>query len=326
MKMGRVQLVLLWMALLAAGIFLLLWSLQSVSFADLGRVLSILQPWQILALIIANIAILMLFPLRWYRILRAQGYRVPYLDLVRYRLLAFAVSYFTPGQHFGGEPLQVLYLRNRHAVPGSAALASVTLDKVIDLFANFAVLALGLAALLSTGTLADLPLAQTLPFSIGLLLLPALYLWAVMNGRRPFGAISRRFAGNLIEGIRGAESHLGTLARQQPWLLWHGLLIAGLVWAAQIFEIWLSLIFLGLNISALELTLIVVAGRIALFAPTPGALGALEASYILAVQSLGYAAAYGLSLGLLIRARDISFGLIGLLLGGLGKRTTLKRG
>jgi len=138
--------------------------------------------------IIANIAILMLFPLRWYRILRAQGYRVPYLDLVRYRLLAFAVSYFTPGQHFGGEPLQVLYLRNRHAVPGSAALASVTLDKVIDLFANFAVLALGLAALLSTGTLADLPLAQTLPFSIGLLLLPALYLWAVMSGRRPFGA------------------------------------------------------------------------------------------------------------------------------------------
>jgi uncharacterized protein (TIRG00374 family) len=326
MKMGRAQLVLLWVALLAAGIFLLVWSLQSVSFADLGRVLSVLQPRQILALIIANLAILMLFPLRWNRILRAQGYQVPYVDLARYRLLAFAVSYFTPGQHFGGEPLQVLYLRNRHAVPGSAALASVTLDKVIDLFANFAVLALGLAALLSTSAVADLPLAQTLPFSIGLLLLPAFYLWAVMSGKRPFGAISRRSAGNLMEGIREAERQLGTLARQQPWLLWHGLLFAGLVWAAQIFEIWLSLKFLGLDISVLELILIVVAGRIALFAPTPGALGALEASYILAMQSLGYAPAYGLSLGLLIRARDISFGLIGLLLGGLGERSALKRG
>lgn len=319
MKMGRVQLVLLWVALLVAGIFLLVWSLQSVSFADLGRVLSVLQPWQIVALIIANLAILMLFPLRWNRILRAQGYQVPYVDLARYRLLAFAVSYFTPGQHFGGEPLQVLYLRNRHAVPGSAALASVTLDKVIDLFANFAVLALGLAALLSTNAVADLPLAQTLPFSIGLLLLPALFLWAVASGRRPFGALSKRFSGSLMEGIRAAERQLGTIARKQPRLLWHGLLIAALVWSVQIFEIWLTLLFLGLNLTAIELTLVVVAGRIALFAPTPGALGALEASYILAMQSLGYAAAYGLSLGLLIRARDILFGLVGLLLAGLGR-------
>jgi uncharacterized membrane protein YbhN (UPF0104 family) len=103
-------------------------------------------------------------------------------------------------------------------------------------------------------------------------------------------------------------------------------LFAGLVWAAQIFEIWLSLKFLGLDISVLELILIVVAGRIALFAPTPGALGALEASFVLAMQSLGYAPVYGLSLGLLIRARDIFFGLVGLLLSGLGMRPALKRG
>jgi uncharacterized protein (TIRG00374 family) len=238
---------------------------------------------------------------------------------VRYRLLAFAVSYFTPGQHFGGEPLQVLHLKNRHRVPGSTALASVTLDKVIELFANFAVLALGLAALLSTGMVAALPLAQTLPLSIALLLLPAVYLWAVVVGRRPFGAISGRFSGRFIEGMREAESQLGTLSRKQPWLLWQGLLIAALVWAAQIFEIWLTLRFLGLSVSAMELTLVVIAGRIALFAPTPGALGAMEVSYILAMQTLGYDAAYGLSLGLLIRARDISFGLVGLLLGALSR-------
>jgi uncharacterized membrane protein YbhN (UPF0104 family) len=119
--------------------------------------------------------------------------------------------------------------------------------------------------------------------------------------------------------MREAESQLGTLSRKQPWLLWQGLLIAALVWAAQIFEIWLTLRFLGLSVSAMELTLVVIAGRIALFAPTPGALGAMEVSYILAMQTLGYDAAYGLSLGLLIRARDISFGLVGLLLGALSR-------
>lgn len=317
MKLRHVHLLVLWVALLALGLFLLIWSLQSVPFADLGRVLSRLQPWQIIVLIFVNVAILLLFPLRWSQILRAQGYLIQYMALARYRLLAFAVSYFTPGQHFGGEPLQVLYLKNRHRVPGSTALASVTLDKVIELFANFAVLALGLAALLSTGMVAALPLAQTLPLSIALLLLPAVYLWAVVIGRRPFGAITGRFSGRQVEGVREAESQLGTLARRQPRLLWQGLLIAALVWAAQIFETWLALRFLGLSVSATDLTLVVVAGRIALFAPTPGALGALEAGFILAMQSLSYDPVYGLSLSLLIRARDISFALVGLLLGAL---------
>ena len=77
------------------------------------------------------------------------------------------------------------------------------------------------------------------------------------------------------------------------------------------------MLFLGLKLTALELTLVIVAGRLALLAPTPGALGALEASQILAMQSLGFEPAYGLSLALLIRARDIFFGLSGLLLGAL---------
>ena len=323
MKSSRVQLALLWAALLVVAVSLLIWSLQGVPFADLGRVLSALQPRQILLLLLVNIAILLLFPLRWDRILRAQGYRISYLTLARYRLLGFAVSYFSPGQHFGGEPVLVLYLKDRQQVPGSAALASVTLDKVIELFANFAVLALGLAASLSTGMMARLPLAQALPISMALLLLPALYLSAVVGGKRPFGAISRGFSGRTVKGIREAERQLGTLARKQPALLWQGLVIAALVWVAQIFEIWFSVRVLGLSLSAMELTLVVVAGRIALFAPTPGALGALEGSLILAMRSLGYAGAYGLSLSFLIRARDIIFGLVGLLLAGFGDKPAL---
>ncbi|MEX2143496.1 MAG: lysylphosphatidylglycerol synthase transmembrane domain-containing protein [Anaerolineales bacterium] len=313
----RVQLLLLWSALLLIGAVLLTWSLQSVPFADLGRVLSELQAWQIALLILVNVALVFLFPLRWSQILRAQSFKISYLQLTRYRLLAFAISYFTPGQHFGGEPMQVLSLRNRHGISGSAALASVTLDKVIELFANFAVLALGLALVLSSGMLAALPLAQALPLSLGLLLVPALYLGMLRGGWLPFGALTKRLVGRLADGLRNAERQLGKLSRQQPRLLWQGLLIAALVWVVQIFEIWLTLVFLGLNLTAMELSLIIVAGRLALFAPTPGALGALEASQILAMHGLGYDPAYGLSLGLLIRARDIIFGLTGLLLGTL---------
>lgn len=317
MSSRRALWVLLWAALLALGILLLLWSLKDVPFADLGQVLSALGPGRIALLVIVNIAILLIFPWRWSLILRAQKFHVPYLALVQYRLVSFAISYFTPGQNFGGEPLQVLYLRDRHKVPGSAALASVTLDRVIELTANFAVLALGLAIVLLSGLVADLPLGQTLPLSLGLLLAPVGYLAAVSLGKHPVGAVLGRFSGRMVQGIRNAEAQLGELAQKQPGLLLKGFAVAGLVWAALIFEIWLSLFLLDLKVGALELALVVVASRVALLAPTPGALGALEASQVLAMQALGYGPAYGLSLALLIRARDIFFGLAGLMLAGI---------
>lgn len=319
MKLRRGSLLAVWVALLLLGVFLFLWSLRAVSFSDIVSVFSALSPWQILLLLLVNIAILLLFPLRWWLILRAQGHRVPYLALTRYRLTAFAVSYFTPGQHFGGEPLQVLFLRDRHKVKGSTALASVTLDKVIELFANFSVLALGIAVVLTSGVVGELPVAQTLPASIGLLLVPAAYLFSVYWGWLPFTRLTKNRSSGFVTGLQNAEKQLAQLTQKKPGLLLQGLGIAILVWISLIFEIWLSLVFLGLTLNAVELALVVVAGRIALFAPTPGALGALEASQVLAMHALGYDPAYGLALGLLIRARDIFFGLVGLLLGALSQ-------
>ncbi|MEX1247744.1 MAG: lysylphosphatidylglycerol synthase transmembrane domain-containing protein [Anaerolineales bacterium] len=317
MKSRKAQWIAFWIALLVLGLLLIIWSLQGVPFAEIGQVLSTLGFWQIAALLMVNIGILFLFPLRWWLIVRAQGYRVPYLALTQYRLVVFAISYFTPGQHFGGEPFQVLYLRNRHKMPGSTALASVTLDKVIELFANFAVLALGLAVLVFTGVVVELPLAQTLPISLVLLLVPSIYLVSVRFGARPLRFLAKRLSGGLAEGIRNAEEQLGSLAKEKPGLLGQGLLIAIAVWVALIFEIWLLLFFLSLPVDALELTLVIVAARVALFAPTPGALGALEASQVLAMQALGYSPAYGIGLALLIRARDVLFGLVGLSLAGI---------
>lgn len=317
MNLSRWQWVALWVVLLVGGVALLAWSLGAVPLAEALAVLSRLRGWQIVILLAVNVGILLLFPWRWWLIARAQGYRIPYLAMARYRLVGFAISYFTPGQHFGGEPAQVLYLRNRRKVPGAAALASVTLDRAIELVANFAVLAIGVAVLLATGVLTDLPLAQTLPLSLSLLLVPAGYLATVSYGGRPFKRLTQRLTLRWVDGIRTAEEQLGQLAKEHPKLLVQGFLIALLVWVALIFEMWLCLVYLGLHPAPLDLVLVVVAARLALFVPTPGALGALEASQVLAMQTLGYPQVFGLSLGLLIRARDLFFGIVGLLLGAL---------
>lgn len=315
-------------ALLGLGLLLsaalLWWAFRDISFAEIAAALGQLQGWQVGVVLAVNAIMILLFALRWWLVLRAQGHALPYLAVARYRLASFAISYFTPGQHFGGEPLQVVLLGKNHKVKSSTAVASVALDKAMELFANFAVLAGGIGILLTSGLFPTLPLQRALPVALALLAIPPAYLIAVVAGWRPLGGLQRRFDNRLTAALASAEGQLAGLARK-PWLLLQCLLASALVWVALFFEFWLMLHYLGLTVNGQQLLAVVIAGRIALLAPTPGALGALEASQVLAMQALGFDPAYGLALGLLIRARDIFFAIIGLVLGGAEGLAAMRR-
>lgn len=320
MKIKRQLIFALWIFLFFIGVVLFFWSFRSVPSDEIVSVLSGLKPWEILVLLLVNIVILLIAPLRWWLILKAQGYKIPYLALAGYRQTASAVSYFTPGQNFGGEPVQVLTLRKHQKVSGSAALAAVTLDRAVEWIGNLTVLIFGIAFVISTGMVTGFELQSPLLAAVAFLLVLIIYLFVLRSGTHLFARLLKRFKGNFIAGLRSAEEQLGALIRQQPGLFVGGLACSALIWAALFFEFWLALDYLGLRLDLSQLVLVVTAGRVALLAPTPGALGALEASQMLAVQALGFDPAYGLSLGLLIRARDVLFALAGLVLGGLGLR------
>jgi uncharacterized protein (TIRG00374 family) len=315
----RSRLIILWVALLLLGAGLFIWALRAAPLQEIVSVLAQLQTWQIVTILLVNSGIIVLFALRWWLILGRQGYRLPYAAITGYRLAGFALSYFTPGQHFGGEPLQVLLVRRNHKVPASTALAAVALDKSIELFSNFLVLTVGLLLLLGSGLLEGLAVNQVLLLSIPILVMPITYLSFLKRGARPIAGLIGRLRGRIAEGLNRTEDQLGDLIQSHPNLFIQGLGVSVLVWAVLFFEFWLMLRFLGLNVDASQLLAVVIAGRVALLAPTPGALGALEASHVLVMQALGFDAAYGLSLSLLIRARDIFFALIGLGVAALSK-------
>jgi uncharacterized protein (TIRG00374 family) len=316
MKSARLRLIALTVIVLFLAALLLGLALRGIPFQDVVNVLAVLHAWQVATILLLNTGIVLLFALRWWQIIRAQGYYAPYLAVVRYYLTGFAISYLTPGQHFGGEPVQVLFLRQRHKIPGSQALASVALDRAITFFSNFAVLAVGIALILGSGLLDVSPLRQALPVSVALLLLPALYLALLRWGVLPFGLIFSKFTVGIIQGLRRAEQQLSELVRKKPILFVQGLGLSTVIWATLFLEFWLMIYFLGLTVNPMQLLTLVVAGRLALWVPTPGALGALEASQVIAMQALGFDPAYGLGLALFIRSRDILFAVFGLLLGG----------
>ena len=328
-----------WQWLLLALALGLLWlTLRTIPLTEVWAQLSQLRLDEIALLVVANLLVLATFSARWWILLYAQGYALPYHKLMGYRLATFAVSYFTPGPHFGGEPLQVYVVTQRHGVPSAAALAAVVLDKLIELIFNFTFIVLGAFFVLQWHADAAQQLQVGPLAGLGLLfLVPAGLLGALALGRHP---LSQPFTAALSgwERIRGNNDQPGSmqlrlrhfavtlresedlgskLFRARPGLLAAAIAASLVSWAAIIGEFWLMTYILGLGLSLPEAMYALLAARAAILLPLPAAVGALEASQALAMTSLGLPAAYGISLSLLIRGRDVLLGLAGLGLAGM---------
>ena len=167
------------------SVALLVWVIRLVPLDEVLAALRQLRSGEIAALIVANAVVLLAITARWGLLLRGQGYGVPFAALFGYRLAVFGLSYFTPGPHVGGEPLQVLLVEREHGVPRSVALAAVALDKAIEFGVNFTFLLLGVAAVLRWRIVPADVGRQALGLVAALLALPVLYVAA--ECRRPLG-------------------------------------------------------------------------------------------------------------------------------------------
>lgn len=321
---GRVLPHFFWLALAV----LLLWlTLRAVDLGEVWARLAHLQPAQIALLLIVNVAVLATFSARWWLLLAAQGYRINYLLLMAYRLATFAVSYFTPGPHFGGEPLQVYLITSRHQAPVAVSVAAVVIDKVLEMAANFTFLALGVIFVVRAQALPGVSETQLLATSMALLLLPLSLLAALMLGRRPVSTLlawaerpwrwlrphrTALTATHFANAARQSETQSIALCRHHPITMLLAVGASLLSWAAIVSEFWLMTAVLGLDLALPEAVAALLAARVAILLPLPAALGALEASQALAMRLLGQSPAAGVSLSVLIRGRDVLLGLLGL--------------
>ncbi len=298
------------------ALMLLIWLARSIPMSAVLDALRRLQIGQVLILVILNGVILLLLGGRWWVILRAQGYRIPYLKLSGYRLSVFSVSYFTPGPHFGGEPLQVYLPKDRDGVPGTTAAAAVALDKTLELFANFTVLALGAMVIVWLGLIPGSSNRNLVGLVFVLLALPGLYLVSVWAGRQPFTWFLRQLPipDPFVLAVQSAEQQVSQFCRRRPHALAAATLFSAISWMMMLGEYWLMARFLGIPLTPIEAIASLTAARFAYLLPLPGGLGALEASQALAISALGYDAADGVALALLIRMRDVLMAVVGVVL------------
>ncbi len=98
-------------------------------------ILAGVRPGWLLVWLSVEFVIFVGFALRWRMLLRSLGAALPLPRLVGVRVAGLAVGTLTPGAKLGGEPLRA-YLIARDGVQSGPAIASVAVDRALELVAN----------------------------------------------------------------------------------------------------------------------------------------------------------------------------------------------
>jgi len=302
---------------------LLYFALRNVPLDEIRGTLQGLRPSQIAVLFGLNLFIYLLFTLRWWIIVRAENKLVTYFPLLLVRIAVFGVSYFTFGPHVGGEPLQVFYLQRKYKLTFTHATASVIMDKLLELLANFFLLAVGLTAVLQAGILSANGSSSWLSLS-GLVILcmwPPVHILLLYKRKYPVSAILRgipfiRKDSKVVRFVAASERLAGTFCRRHLSSLLSATAISLCAAVGMVSEFALIANFLDIRLPFWQTVAAWTAGWLALLAPLPGGLGALEASEVFALGVFGVPAASAIGITLVMRGRDLLIGGLGLLLAG----------
>ena len=305
-------------SLLAA---LLYFAFRNAPLTEIWETLNKLRLWQVITLLGINTAIYILITLRWWLIVRAENKHISYFPLLVIRVAVFGISYFTLGPQVGGEPLQVLYLQRKYGATYTRATSTVIMDKLLEFLANFFLLAIGLTAILQAGILSVNGSSSFVSLSglVVLLLWPPIHIAFMYKSKYPVSALLRKFSNNKsARFIAASERMAGAFCRRHLSSLVFAILVSAFAALGMVSEYFCITLFLGIHLSFWQTSAAWTAGWLAFLVPLPGGLGALEASQVFALGAFGISAASAIGVTLLIRARDLLIGGLGLLIASRG--------
>jgi len=256
---------------------------------------------------------------RWGFILRGLSRPPGLATLTLQRSAAHSLAVLVPSGKVGGDPLRA-WLATRARVPAGDAIASVAVDRTLEM-ASSAPFSVIFAALLLQHGIPELESALvTIIFgTAGLAIGVALAVRRLRNGMGLVSALVRRTTADRLELVQSKMEVIESAERatvrlvEKPRrvLAAFGMgLVANLMVIAEFFCL---LTAFGLPCDTVAVVAAIFATGAAHMLPVPAGLGVLEGAQLWVFGMLGYPAEVGLAVGLAVRLRELIWMAPGLL-------------
>lgn len=306
------------LALLAVLSFFLwfLWhTISQMGVDNIMHALTLASPLSFIFFILLSLINFGVFTWRWKVLL--SGEKIPpFMSLYGFRLVAYTLSYFIPSAQVGGEPARIL-LVVKSGTPKEAATASVILDKVFELAVSGGFSALAFCFVFSSST--EFGIAPLLVVLATLAFLGSFFYLSIW-GKGFFSTIvgllhiqSWKKITPLLHSLTEVEQHIKSFFHGNLLPLLKTIALSLLCFLLMIAEYGLIFYFLGVQTTPVGLLLVTALPLVGYLFPSPGAVGALETTQIIAFQLAHIDPIYAIPTLLIIRLRDVVLVALGII-------------
>jgi phosphatidylglycerophosphate synthase/uncharacterized membrane protein YbhN (UPF0104 family) len=306
--------------LFAAGVLLLVLLVREVGWERLLADISLIG-WGFTLVWAQEILAFGASTIGWMYAIAPAARRVPFLRLASFRLAGEGINHLTPTATMGGEFVRARLL-SRH-LGSRDGTAAVTLAKFAETAGQVLFITLGLALLL--------PFVEGLgPYRWGMMAVVCsatagvVLLWRLLD-RGFFALAARRLSALGIargwftrhgEEIGAIDTLIRECTRTRPSDVAKSIFWYGAAFAASAIEVWIILRLLGLpapwhTVIGVEVLAVLIDGLLFF---VPAKMGTQEGSKMLIFLILGLPPEKGLAMGLIRRARELVWDLVGLLI------------
>jgi len=302
------------------GLLLLIGALSSV---NLGKIIGALSEFKFYKYFILLILFLITFSLtvmRWKVILSSLGHKISFLSLFIAKLVSYPISYFTPFARLGGEPFRAYALKREDNIKLSIGVASVLIDKIIEITCGSLLILYGLVYILIKYTLSkNLIIALSIPFLLFVVFLYVFYFKTIRN-EGFFTAILKFFKVYKIKelskvkgGIERTEKNLSNffIKKRKSLMLASLVSILDIIFYLILYKTILN--FIGVDIGISRLFILFGLIMISQMIPIPASLGAYEGMGVLSFLIFGLSVENGLLFIVLLRIMEMTLAIVGLL-------------
>ena len=301
------------------GCSLVFFTVRELPLAGILERLGEISPLRLVGLLAINSLILFLSVKRWQILAQAFDIQLSLAHLFKVRQAGNTISFVTPGPQFGGEPLQLYWLRQSREIPMDISLAILGADRFMEIFINLSILLLSVIFIFYT----DIEVNLSKTFLFIFLTVSILTMLLVLFLRQPewleniFKSLFSRFThtvsnSNESQNASSSWGRILTKIEKNKSKVILAATIALLGWIALLFELLMMMEALGVSSNFYEVIFVMLGIRIALLMPIPGGVGTIEASLFWSFEILGLTLAGAGGLIALNRLRDVIVLFIGI--------------
>ena len=300
---------------LAFGSILFIWVIKEIGWKEIESVFHSFSLWKAFIILVLTFSTALVKAWRWKIILKNQGYKISAPEIFEYYLSGLTVSFLIPMVVMGGEIFRCYDLKERYSVPWTKSIASVIIDRVLEITVYSALIIIGVVFFIFR---AGFPSGTTgiIIFSIIALAILGIIVFYFKSFKKEsiiyffLKGVSMENSGS-ADAAMEIENEIFKYFRPKQKIMWEGFGISALSGAFALIRTFFLITFLGKTIGITVASSVLGFSYLATIVPIPAAIGSHELVQSFVFGGLGLGANTGAAFALTVRCAETVLALIG---------------